>query len=261
MKLINRIYSTWVTFWFILFFLMLFPFFYIFLQNKSWYPAAHNCNRIWGFMVFLFSFIWFDRERRFKPNKQNNYVYVANHSSYLDIPTLYLTIPGDISFIGKSSLGKVPLFGYMYSRLHILVDRAKKNSRYDSVLRAMAKIETGGNVVLFAEGTIPADAPVLAEFKDGAFRIAIEKQIPLVPVTIPYNWIILPDDGKFLAKRHTCKVVVHEPIDTQGLTLDDIGELKNKVFNIIEAELIAHLGDDYRQRKSKKDSTLSQAGV
>lgn len=261
MILIKRIYSTWVTFWFILFFLLLFPFFYLFLQKKSWYPAAHNCNRIWGFVVFLFSFIGYRRVRKFVPNKDQNYVYVANHTSYLDIPTLYLTIPGDVSFIGKSSLGKVPLFGYMYSRLHILVDRSKKNSRYDSVLRAMNKIDQGGNVILFAEGTIPSHCPVLAPFKDGAFRIAIEKQIPVVPVTIPFNWIILPDNGKFLASRHSCKVIVHEPILTQGLTLDHLEDLKNKVFSIIENQLIAELGDDYRQRKSKKDSTLSETGV
>jgi len=82
--------------------------------------------------------------------------------------------------------------------------------------------------------------PVMSKFKDGAFRTAIEKQIPVVPVTIPNNWIILPP-YEFLVWRGRIKVIFHEPIETTGLTLNDVDMLKEKVFTIINEELKKHL--------------------
>jgi 1-acyl-sn-glycerol-3-phosphate acyltransferase len=82
----------------------------------------------------------------------------------------------------------------------------------------------------------------MGEFKDGAFRAAIEKQIPIVPVTIPYNWIILPAD-QFLLRWHPLKVIFHEPIETTGLTLQDVDALKEKVFRIIDEELKRNLAN------------------
>ena len=79
----------------------------------------------------------------------------------------------------------------------------------------------------------------MAQFKDAAFRIAIEKQIAIVPVTIPYNWIILPDN-EFVLHWHKLKVIFHEPIVTTGLTMNDIGKLKHKLRRIITEELKRH---------------------
>ena len=82
--------------------------------------------------------------------------------------------------------------------------------------------------------------PAMAKFKDGAFRIAIEKQIAIVPVTIPYNWIILPPD-QFLLRWHKLKVIFHEPVETKGMTLAEIDTLKLRLFKIIDQELKQHL--------------------
>ena len=80
----------------------------------------------------------------------------------------------------------------------------------------------------------------MTPFKDGAFRTAIEKQIPVVPVTIPFNWIILPDSKPLLLHRRLMKIVFHEPIETTGYTLNNVNELKDLVFNTILKELKAH---------------------
>jgi 1-acyl-sn-glycerol-3-phosphate acyltransferase len=82
--------------------------------------------------------------------------------------------------------------------------------------------------------------PVIARFKDGAFRVAIEKQIPIVPVTIPYNWIILPP-YEFLVWRGMIKVIFHEPIETTGLTLADADALRDKTYAIMNQELNKHV--------------------
>jgi 1-acyl-sn-glycerol-3-phosphate acyltransferase len=87
----------------------------------------------------------------------------------------------------------------------------------------------------------------MARFKDGAFRASIEKQIPIVPVTIPYNWIILPPD-QFLLRWRPLKVIFHEPVYPSGYTLADIEQLKSRVRNIIDSELQQHLAYENRPR-------------
>jgi len=132
----------------------------------------------------------------------------------------------------------------MYRKLHITVDRTRLKSRYESLKRSMEAIDEGKNLVIFPEGgIITKKDPVMAEFKDGAFRIAIEKQIAIVPVTIPYNWIILPPD-EFLLRWHPLKVIFHEPIETAGLTLKDTEMLKQKLFAIIDDELKRQLQNE-----------------
>jgi 1-acyl-sn-glycerol-3-phosphate acyltransferase len=117
-------------------------------------------------------------------------------------------------------MARIPLFGYMYGKIHITVDRNSLKSKYNTLVKAKAAIDHGKSIVIFPEGGIKTTKmPKLAAFKEGPFRIAIEKQIPVVPVTIPYNWIILPD------------------ISTEGMSLADVDKLKEKVFSVIETEL------------------------
>jgi 1-acyl-sn-glycerol-3-phosphate acyltransferase len=168
------------------------------------------------------------------------YIFAPNHFSYLDIPTLGLNHHNTI-FVGKSDMENIPVFGFMYRKLHITVDRAKLKSRYSTMKRSLDAVDEGKSLVIFPEGGIVTDKdPVLHKFKDGAFRVAIEKQIPIVPVTIPYNWIILPPD-QFLLRWHRLKVIFHQPISTQGMTLNDVQVLKEKVFKTIDEEMIQHL--------------------
>jgi len=109
------------------------------------------------------------------------------------------------------------------------------------MVKCSQAIENNISVALFPEGTIPKhDNPKLIPFKDGAFRIAIEKQVPIVPVTLPHNWKILPDDGKWLIHRHLMKLIIHEPIETTGMTLEDVDKLKEKTYQIIHEELKKH---------------------
>ncbi len=95
--------------------------------------------------------------------------------------------------------------------------------------------------MMFPEGgIITANPPEMAPFKDGPFRVAIEKKVPIVPVTIPYNWIILPDED-WLINWRKAKIVYHQPIETSHLTMDDLENLKRQTFEIIEEELKASI--------------------
>jgi 1-acyl-sn-glycerol-3-phosphate acyltransferase len=239
MKIFRRVYQFWVFTWFLLVFLCLFPFFVLFVQRESWKPAGQFLNKIWAYTVFAICFLPTKVIFKFRPVSGKSYVYCANHSSYMDIPTLCYALPGYFMFIGKSSLAKVPLFGYTFTNLHIAVNRSSIKSKFDTMQRSMEAIDKGRSVAYFPEGTIPKlQQPAMIDFKDGAFRVAIEKQVPIIPVTIPYNWLILPDDGSFIPHRHLMKAIIHEPIETKGKTLKDLEELKLQTHTIIYKELM-----------------------
>lgn len=143
----------------------------------------------------------------------------------------------DAIFVGKNDMEKIPLFGFMYRKLHITVDRSRLKSRYSTLVRARKAIDDGKSLIFFPEGGIVTEHdPEMGKFKDGAFRISVEKQIPIVPVTIPYNWIILPAD-EFLVRWRPLKVIFHEPVDPSGYTLRDLDLYKQKVRQVIEDEL------------------------
>ena len=149
--------------------------------------------------------------------------------------------PINAIFVGKNDMEKIPLFGFMYRKLHITVDRSKLKSRRDTIIASMKAVDEGKSLVIFPEGGIlTKNPPHMTPFKDGAFRTAIEKQIPVVPVTIPFNWIILPDQSPMRLHRGLIQVIFHEPIDTKGYTLGQIDDLKNKTYEIIDNELRNH---------------------
>lgn len=161
----------------------------------------------------------------------------------LDIIAMGLVVRGPYAFMGKAELNKIPLFGFMFSRLHIPVNRVSKTQSYQAMQKALNNVDNGFSILMYPEGTRSKKAPVLQRFKDGAFRIAIEKQIPIVPVTLPYNWKLLGNDN--LPNWHRGEAIVHKPIETTGLTMDNLSELKQKTFTVIENEL-----KKYQQPKS-----------
>lgn len=256
--LLRRIYSIYALIVFSIIFFILLPFFVVFIQREQWHKYGLFLNRIWARIFFILAFIPVRQERRFKPVHNRRYVFCPNHTSYLDIPLLGL-IPHSIAFVGKSSIEKVPLFGYMYRKLHITVDRESLRSRYNTYVRAAEAIDKGKSLVMFPEGGIKTtNPPNIVKFKDGAFRIAIEKQIPVIPVTIPYNWIILPGHGRFLPKWHRMKVIYHEPIETAGMTIHDMDNLKEKVYMIIKNELKKHFPELIEDKEEIKNGNQSR---
>lgn len=248
MKLARRIYSIYGTLVFFFAFLLLLPVFIITIEVPGLKKYGRKLNRLWSKIFFGLLLIRVRFENLHYLKQYPQYVIIANHFSYLDIPVLGL-IPFDLVFIGKSSLTKIPLFGYMFKNLHIAVDRASLKSRGESILRAKEMLTQGSSVVFFPEGGISSPhPPQMAKFKDGAFKVAIDKQIPIIPITLSYNHLILPDDGKFLLRYKSAKVVIHPPIPVEGLDHKSVPELKEKSYRIIEEQLFS-------------DNTFTQRGL
>lgn len=238
MQFVRRLYSIWCYIWFLGLFLLLFPFFYIFLQKEKWHPRAHYLNRLWGHLFFPMCFMPVSIEHRAKIDKHKPYVFCANHTSVFDIAVMGVVIENFYAFVGKRELARIPLFGYMFTKLHITVDRSSRVSSYRTMQTALDTLAKGRSIMIFPEGGIVTEhPPQMTAFKDGPFRMAIEKQVPVVPITLPYNWYILPDDGKLLFRWHPIKAIVHEPVSTTGMTMEDLPRLKKITFDIIDREL------------------------
>lgn len=178
--------------------------------------------------------------RKVQLPKNTAYVICPNHCSYLDIVTTYVAINDYFHFMGKAELKNIPLFGHFFKEMNIPVDRSSIMSSHRAFVRASEDIDKGISVAIFPEATIPDHAPHLKSFKNGAFKLAVEKQVPIVPVVYLDNWKIMPDG---ILRRMTAgrpgitRMVVHEPIETKGMTDNDIDSLKKKVHFILENTL------------------------
>lgn len=239
--ILARLYIIYALIVFSVLFIILLPFFLIFIFILRHERAALTLNLVWTRLFFPLILMPVDVEWRFEPIKQQNYILCANHFSYLDIALIAYT-PFTFVFVGKSSLTKIPLFGLMYKSLHITVDRAKIKSGYDTFRRSAAKLRAGQSLAIFPEGGIRSqNPPEMVRFKDGAFRIAIETQTPIVPVTLPHNWKIMPDNKSVSMFWKRNKVIYHQPISTEGYNIEDMESLKTRVHQTITEELRNHM--------------------
>lgn len=234
-KLVPRIHSIYAGVSFLLTFLLIFPFILICIWVPGWKKYGRKINRYWARIYFSLIFLPVKIEMREKPKKGKPYIYLANHFSYLDVAMMGF-IPGDVLFVGKASIRKAPLFGYYFKKLHITVDRDRLKSRAETMRRAAEALDQGSGIVLFPEGGIyTKHPPKMIPFKNGAFRLAMEKQIPIIPVTLSFNHLILPEDNQFLLYRRQAKMVFHEALDPKFFDSDE--SLKEKCFETIQKQL------------------------
>ena len=171
------------------------------------------------------------------PEKHKSYMLVANHTSMLDIMLMLAVIKQPFVFIGKKELGKIPIFGFFYRRTCILVDRNNQKSRMAAFEEAQRRLKQENSVCIFPEGGVPDDLSiVLDQFKDGAFRLAIEHQIPIVPITFHDNKKRFSYEF-FTGGPGKLRVKIHNFIQTRELELDSRRELKERTRSIILDEL------------------------
>lgn len=235
----RALWKLWFLLVFIFSFLFLYPFFFIFLSSKKWFGAAFQLLRMWAFFLAYTSGI-FPSIKRETPSKKIPHpcVFVSNHISYLDIILSYVIIPRYFISIGKQELDKAPLFRIFFQRMNILVNRKSAKDSHRAFVRSCEEIDKGHSVLIFPEATISSKG-ILMPFKNGAFKLAIEKQIPIVPIIFLNNWKLLQNGG-FLTSHGRpgiAKIFVKSPIETKGMTQIDLLPLRNKIHFIIAQSL------------------------
>jgi len=182
------LYRIWFYFLMGLPIIIMFPFLFVSILKEKWYPYFFVMARIWA-KVILFGMgfspkIISDQEII----ERKSYMFVSNHTSMTDIMLMLSVVKNPFVFVGKTELAKIPLFGFFYKRTCILVDRGSSKSRMEVFDRAQKKINQGYSICIFPEGGVPSDESIiLDEFKDGAFRLAIEHGLPIVPITFADN--------------------------------------------------------------------------
>lgn len=212
--------------------IVLFPILLVSILKESWYPYFFKLARFWAkFILTGMGFVW-KIEREEIPETDKSYMFVANHTSMADIMLMLVSVKNPFVFVGKKELAKIPLFGFFYKRTCILVDRNSEKSRKAVFLRAQRRLKQGLSICIFPEGGVPEEHIVLDTFKDGAFRLAINHQIPIVPMTFLDNkkrfsyTFFSGGPGKM-------RVKIHPFIETKGLTIQDTKLINEKIRKLI----------------------------
>lgn len=225
--------------------LIMLPFLLASIITESGYPYFFKMARIWAKFILFGMGFYYKIERLQKLEKGKSYMIVANHTSMTDIMLMLAIIKNPFVFVGKKELVKIPLFGFFYKRTCILVDRNSSKSKNEVFKRAQSRLNKGLSICIFPEGGVPDDESILLdEFKDGAFRLAIDHQIPIVPIVFADNkkrfsyTFLSGSPGKMRAK-------ILPFIETKGLTSENRKDLRDQTRQLIYKGLMDFKKDKY----------------
>ncbi len=162
--------------------------------------------------------------------KGKNYIVVTNHNSLMDVPITTPFVPGANKTIGKKTFEKVPLFGWVYIRGTVLVDRDSEESRRKSFEDMKKTLSQGLHMVIYPEGTRNRTTDPLKSFHNGAFKLAVESGKDIIPTLIFNTKKVLPLNKTFYLWPHTLEMHFLPPVSAKNITGK---ELKEKVFKIM----------------------------
>jgi 1-acyl-sn-glycerol-3-phosphate acyltransferase len=228
--------------WFYILFLVpiivLSPILILTVLSEKTYPHFFKIARFWAKFILFGMGFYYKIEREQELVKGQSYMLVANHTSMTDVMLMLAVVKDNpFVFVGKKELAKVPIFGFFFKRVCIMVDRGSSKSRFRVFELAQKRLNQGLSICIFPEGGVPEDESIVLDtFKDGAFRLAIEHQIPIVPITFVDNkkrfsfTFLSGSTGRMRVKMHSF-------IETKGLKLEDKGKVREQVRSVILKQL------------------------
>lgn len=190
----------------------------------------------WLFMIGIFHVRIVEQEMR----AHQPYIFVSNHNSYMDIPQMLKAIRTPLRILGKAEMGKVPLFGIIYNAAVVPVLRGSAENRARSVKTMKAVLSKEISIYIAPEGTFNMTAKPLIDFYDGAFRLAIETQTPIKPMLFLDSVDRLHWRSIFALTPGKLRTVYLEEISPEGYTPFDVPKLKQQVYDLMEAKLVAY---------------------
>lgn len=235
------VWRIWFFGWFIGTIIVALPVLLVITAKESWYPAFFKIARAWGkTLLFVMGFKASTiAEQQIEPDK--SYMFSANHTSMIDIMLMLAVVKNPFVFVGKAELGKIPIFGYFYKRTCILVDRGNAESRKAVFAEAQRRLQKGLGVCIFPEGLVPDDESIiLSPFKNGAFILAIEHKIPIVPMTF-YDCKKRFSYTFFSGSPGKLRVKIHRFINTENLEVSDKNKVNKQTFDTIYNELVSDM--------------------
>jgi len=194
--------------------------------------VTHFFIKCWSWIYSVLNFIPYDIRNRERIKRGASYIFVSNHTSFMDIPVLVVTIKGQFRALAKKELLKLPVFGWIAQVMCVVVDRSSNESRRKSIDNLKRILHMGISVLIFPEGTQNRTKDALQPFYDGAFRIAVETQEPIIPIIVLGAGKIMPP-GRAFIQPGKITVFIGNEIPTTGLTLSDVKDLREKVFGVM----------------------------
>ena len=242
LKPVQWIYSLYGLIIFVAIMLLILPFAFM----ASFFGRIKGGNMILR-LCMLWADIWFPlvlifAKKKFESphDKTKPYIFVSNHIAYIDSAVLVKAYRQPVRPLGKVEMSNVPLFGFIYRKAIVAVDRSSAVNRAESIRILKSIISKGISVLVFPEGTFNMTDKPLKDFYDGAFRLAIETQTAVKPVLFLDTYDRMHYKSIFSLTPGKCRILYLEEIPVNGLKIDDVPWLKQKVYGIMEKKLIEH---------------------
>jgi 1-acyl-sn-glycerol-3-phosphate acyltransferase len=196
---------------------------------------AHGCARAWSWLILATTGVSVEVHGLEQLDPARTYVFVANHQSIYDIPVIFASLPYQLRIIAKDSLGRIPFLGWHLKRTgHLLVDR-RHPDRSGILRRWRALVGEGLSLIIFPEGTRSADGRV-GTFKAGSFLLAVEAQLPVVPLSIDGTRFVMRK-GRLATRPGHARLRVHAPVETAGLQPQEARTLAERIRGIVAADI------------------------
>lgn len=192
---------------------------------------------LWSWTFSILTFIRYEFHGRENFRKGQSYIYVSNHTSFLDIPGICMIIPGQFRPLAKKELLKIPVFGWIAQAAAVIVDRSSQQSRKKSMEHLKKLLHEGFSILIFVEGTQNRTKEVLQPFHDGAFRIAIDAEEPVLPMVVIGAGRLMPPSTIAL-RPGKIRIYVGREISTNGLTQSDVATLKQQAFDAMKDMIV-----------------------
>lgn len=216
--------------------ILMIPILLVLTSKEKYYPAFWKLVRIWSKLLIYGMGFHLKVQNDQIIERDKSYMFCPNHASLMDPFVLIALSKNPIVFVGKQEFVKIPIFGFFYKRVVIMVDRSNPKSRKRVYEIAKQKLKNGISMAIFPEGLVPTENIVLAPFKNGAFSLAIEYQTPIVP-QIYYDCKRLFSWDFFKGGPGIFRIRQHKFIETKGLQMEDLESLKQQTFDIIYQDL------------------------
>jgi 1-acyl-sn-glycerol-3-phosphate acyltransferase len=237
-KILILIWRIWFYAWMLGTIFVALPILIVVISKEEWYPVFFKIARAWANTVLFVMGFSTKVEREEELLASQSYVFCPNHTSILDILLTLSITKNPFVFLGKKELVNIPVFGYVYKRTCILVDRNDIKSRRTAFRQAQKRLQKGLSVCIFPEGNVPDDESIVLDtFQKGAFRLAVDFKIPIVPITY-YDCKKRFSYTFFSGSPGILRVKTLRFLLTNNLEQKDLNSLKEKTYQIIYNDLI-----------------------
>lgn len=198
------------------------------------YIACKGWAKAWYFLIGIHHKEIYEAPH----DKTQQYIFVANHISYMDIPCIIRSVHQPVRILGKYEMVKYPVFGLIYRMVVVLVDRSSPERRAQSVRGLKAALKKHISIFIFPEGTFNETGEPLKDFYDGAFRIAIETQTPIKPMLFIDTHRRMHFKNIWQLNPGICRTVYLDEVPVNGYIMKDLPVLKQKVYNLMQEGLL-----------------------